>query len=36
MVLENTYNLGGGFPYGTLSGYTSSNLFRLPIYNLSL
>jgi len=31
--LENTYGLGGGFPYGTLVGYTSSNLLRLPNYN---
>lgn len=31
--LENTYGLGGGFPYGTLVGYTSSNLLRLPSYN---
>jgi TonB-linked SusC/RagA family outer membrane protein len=30
--LENTYNLGGGFPYGTLVGYTSSNVLRLPSY----
>ena len=30
--LENTYNLGFGFPYGSLSGYTSSNLVRLPSY----
>ncbi|NOT51534.1 MAG: SusC/RagA family TonB-linked outer membrane protein [Chitinophagaceae bacterium] len=30
--LENTYNLGFGFPYGTLSGYTSSNLLRLSKY----
>jgi|CXWL01.1.fsa_nt_gi TonB-linked SusC/RagA family outer membrane protein len=30
--LENTYGLGGGFPYGTLVGYTSSNLLRLPTY----
>ncbi|MCX6318547.1 MAG: SusC/RagA family TonB-linked outer membrane protein [Bacteroidetes bacterium] len=30
--LENTYNLGGGFPYGTLVGYTSSNTLRLPSY----
>ncbi|MBK6937744.1 MAG: SusC/RagA family TonB-linked outer membrane protein [Chitinophagaceae bacterium] len=26
--LENTYGLGGGFPYGTLVGYTSSNQLR--------
>jgi TonB-linked SusC/RagA family outer membrane protein len=32
MALENRYNLGGGFPYGTLVGYTSSNLLRLPRY----
>jgi hypothetical protein len=30
--LENTYNLGGGFPYGSLVGYTSSNVLRLPSY----
>jgi len=30
--LENTYGLGGGFPYGTLVGYTSRNLLRLPTY----
>ncbi len=30
--LENRYNLGGGFPYGSLVGYTSSNLLRLPTY----
>ncbi len=30
--LENTYGLGGGFPYGSLVGYTSSNLLRLPSY----
>ncbi len=30
--LENRFNLGGGFPYGTLVGYTSSNLLRLPLY----
>jgi TonB-linked SusC/RagA family outer membrane protein len=30
--LENTYGLGGGFPYGTLVGYTSSNLLRLNKY----
>lgn len=30
--LENTYGLGGGFPYGTLVGYTSSNVLRLPSY----
>ncbi|HEX4876668.1 MAG TPA: SusC/RagA family TonB-linked outer membrane protein, partial [Chitinophagaceae bacterium] len=31
-ALENTYGLGFGFPYGTLSGYTSSNLLRLSNY----
>lgn len=31
--LENTYGLGFGFPYGSLSGYTSSNLLRLPQYD---
>jgi TonB-linked SusC/RagA family outer membrane protein len=31
-ALENTYGLGGGFPYGSLVGYTSSNLLRLPVY----
>ncbi|MBI5856538.1 MAG: SusC/RagA family TonB-linked outer membrane protein [Sphingobacteriales bacterium] len=30
--LENTYGLGFGFPYGSLSGYTSSNLLSLPRY----
>ena len=30
--LENTYNLGFGFPYGSLSGYTSSNLLSLSKY----
>ncbi|HEV7783054.1 MAG TPA: hypothetical protein VGO58_17385, partial [Chitinophagaceae bacterium] len=30
--LENRYGLGGGFPYGSLVGYTSSNLLRLPFY----
>ena len=30
--LENRYGLGGGFPYGSLVGYTSSNLLRLPSY----
>ncbi len=30
--LENTYGLGGGFPYGSLVGYTSSNVVRLPNY----
>jgi TonB-linked SusC/RagA family outer membrane protein len=30
--LENTYGLGTGFPFGTLSGYTSANLVRLPAY----
>ena len=31
-ALENTYGLGGGFPYGTLVGYTSGNVLRLPEY----
>lgn len=31
-ALENTYGLGGGFPYGNLVGYTSSNVLRLPRY----
>ena len=31
-ALENTYGLGGGFPYGTLVGYTSGNVLRLPKY----
>jgi len=31
-ALENTYGLGGGFPYGSLVGYTSSNLLRLNKY----
>jgi len=31
-ALENTYGLGGGFPYGTLVGYTSGNVLRLPQY----
>jgi TonB-linked SusC/RagA family outer membrane protein len=31
--LENTYGLGFGFPFGTLSGYTSANLLRLPKYD---
>jgi TonB-linked SusC/RagA family outer membrane protein len=31
--LENTYGLGFGFPYGSLSGYTSSNLLRLSKYD---
>ncbi|MCX6318550.1 MAG: SusC/RagA family TonB-linked outer membrane protein [Bacteroidetes bacterium] len=31
-ALENTYGLGGGFPYGTLVGYTSSNTLRLASY----
>lgn len=30
--LENTYGLGGGFPYGTLVGYTSSNVVRQASY----
>jgi TonB-linked SusC/RagA family outer membrane protein len=30
--LENTYGLGGGFPYGNLVGYTSSNLLRQSSY----
>lgn len=30
--LENTYGLGGGFPYGSLVGYTSGNTLRLPRY----
>jgi len=30
--LENTYGLGGGFPYGNLVGYTSSNVVRLSKY----
>lgn len=30
--LENTYGLGGGFPYGTLTGYTSSNTLRKSSY----
>lgn len=30
--LENTYGLGGGFPYGSLVGYTSGNTLRLPSY----
>jgi TonB-linked SusC/RagA family outer membrane protein len=30
--LENTYGLGGGFPYGSLVGYTSGNVLRLPSY----
>jgi hypothetical protein len=30
--LENRYGLGGGFPYGSLVGFTSSNLLRLPSY----
>lgn len=30
--LENTYGLGGGFPYGSLVGYTSSNLLRQSTY----
>ncbi|MBK9379757.1 MAG: SusC/RagA family TonB-linked outer membrane protein [Chitinophagaceae bacterium] len=31
-ALENTYGLGGGFPYGSLVGYTSGNVLRLPKY----
>lgn len=31
-ALENTYGLGGGFPYGSLVGYTSGNVLRLPRY----
>ncbi len=31
-ALENTYGLGGGFPYGTLVGYTSGNVLRLKSY----
>lgn len=30
--LENTYGLGFGFPYGSLSGYTASSLLRLSKY----
>jgi TonB-linked SusC/RagA family outer membrane protein len=30
--LENTYGLGGGFPYGTLVGYTSGNTLRQSSY----
>lgn len=30
--LENTYGLGGGFPYGTLIGYTSGNTLRQSSY----
>ena len=30
--LENRYGLGGGFPYGSLVGYTSNNLLRLNSY----
>ncbi len=30
--LENTYAIAPGFPFGTLSGYTSSNLLRLSKY----
>jgi hypothetical protein len=30
--LENTYGIAPGFPFGTLSGYTSSNLLRLSTY----
>jgi len=31
-ALENTYGLGGGFPYGSLVGYTSGNVLRLNRY----
>lgn len=31
-ALENTYGLGGGFPYGSLVGYTSNNVIRLSRY----
>ena len=31
-ALENTYALGAGFPFGSLSGYTSNNLLRLSNY----
>lgn len=31
-ALENTYGLGGGFPYGSLVGYTSGNVLRLAKY----
>lgn len=30
--LENTYGLGGGFPYGSLVGYTSGNTLRQSTY----
>ncbi len=30
--LENTYGIANGFPFGSLSGYTSSNLLRLSTY----
>jgi TonB-linked SusC/RagA family outer membrane protein len=30
--LENTYGIAAGFPFGSLSGYTSSNLLRLSNY----
>ncbi len=30
--LENTYGIAAGFPFGSLSGYTSSNLLRLSTY----
>ena len=30
--LQNTYGLGGGFPYGSLVGYTSGNTLRLNKY----
>lgn len=31
-ALQNTYGLGGGFPYGSLVGYTSNNVLRLSKY----
>lgn len=31
--LQNTYSPGGGFPYGTLIGFTSDNLLVLPNYD---
>ncbi|HEV7780211.1 MAG TPA: SusC/RagA family TonB-linked outer membrane protein [Chitinophagaceae bacterium] len=30
--LQSTYGLGGGFPYGSLVGYTATNLLLLPSY----
>src|SRR5688572_2410317 len=30
--LENTYNVGNGFPFGSLVGFTSSNVVRQPKY----